>query len=321
LPDLAAHCTFSYRTNPSSKGIPAETKTWFFNGNAAYYEKQCESLNGLNPTLLAAVVYPDAGRPQLRVCSDFLAYLFLLDDLSDDLQTSDTASVADVVLNSFYHPHKFQSQNRLAEMSKDLMRRIQQTSSDVVQRRFIETFDFWLQSVNEQARDRTSGTIPTLDDYITKRRDNSACKPCFVMIQYVSNLEISDEIMDHPVIRGMGEATNDLVAWSNDLFSYSVEHAKGDTHNMINILMHHNGLDLFAAAEVVAKMCREAIDRFMSLKAELPSWDESTNRDVTKYVQGLADWIVGILHWSFATERYFGKAVKKVKATMVVEIV
>lgn len=119
LPDLASHCTFSYRTNPSLKGIPAKTKTWFFNGNTAHYEKQCEIFNGLNPTLLASVCYPDAGRPQLRVCSDFLAYLFFLDDLSDDLHTHDTASVADVVLNSFYHPHTFQSQNRLAQMSKE----------------------------------------------------------------------------------------------------------------------------------------------------------------------------------------------------------
>jgi len=29
------------------------------------------------------------------------------------------------------------------------------------------------------------------------------------------NLNIPDEVMDHPVLRSLGEATNDLVTWSN----------------------------------------------------------------------------------------------------------
>jgi hypothetical protein len=81
-------------------------------------EKQCEAFNGLNPALLAAVCYPNAGYPQLRFCSDFLAYLFFLDNLSDDLDTRDTSSVANVILNCFYHPDTFESTSRIAEMSK-----------------------------------------------------------------------------------------------------------------------------------------------------------------------------------------------------------
>jgi hypothetical protein len=30
-----------------------------------------------------------------------------------------------------------------------------------------------------------------------------------------NNLKIPDEVMDHPTIRALGEATNDLVTWSN----------------------------------------------------------------------------------------------------------
>lgn len=106
-----------------------------------------------------------------------------------------------------------------------------------------------------------------------------------------------------------------------DLFSYSVEQSKGDTNNVLVVVMHHDGLDLHAAAEFVADMCRESIDRFVALRAQLPSWEvPAINRDVEQYVRGLADWIVGSLEWSFTTERYFGKAVEKVRATMTVEI-
>jgi hypothetical protein len=42
-----------------------------------------------------------------------------------------------------------------------------------MQQRFIETMDFFFQSVTEQARDRHAGEIPDLESYITLRRDTS----------------------------------------------------------------------------------------------------------------------------------------------------
>jgi hypothetical protein len=30
-----------------------------------------------------------------------------------------------------------------------------------------------------------------------------------------NNLDIPDDVMENPVVRGLGEAANDLVAWSN----------------------------------------------------------------------------------------------------------
>ncbi len=76
----------------------------------------------------------------------------------------------------------------------------------------------------------------------------SGCKPCWALIEYAYNLDIPDEVMDHPILRNLGEAANDLVTWSNvsvfcpymrvqcmlticaraqDIFSYNVEQSKG----------------------------------------------------------------------------------------------
>ncbi|KAJ7891626.1 isoprenoid synthase domain-containing protein [Mycena olivaceomarginata] len=321
LPDLESHCPFSHRKNRYRKSVSAETKNWFFTGDSTLREKQLESFRGLNPTLLAAVCYPEAGYPQLRLCSGFLAYLFFLDNLSDELDNRDTVSVADQVLNSLYHPHTFRSSIRIAVMSKDICKRIKQTSTPAVYHRFVETFDLFLQSVHDQAIHRTTGVIPTLEDYIRLRRDTSGCKPCWAIIEYANNLDIPNNIMDHPVVHGLGEAANDLVAWSNDVFSYSVEQSKGDTHNMVVVVMHHRSLDLPAAVEFVGDLCKEAMARFTSQKNQLPSWGDHIDRHVSSYIQGLEDWMSGILFWSFETERYFGKAVRTVKATRTVRLV
>lgn len=84
---------------------------------------------------------------------------------------------------------------------------------------------------------------------------------------------------------------------------------------MINVIMHEQGLDLQDAVDVVGDYCKRAIDRFVHDRARLPSWGPTIDADVRVYVDGLADWIVGSLHWSFETERYFGRAGRRVKAT------
>ena len=147
--------------------------------------------------------------------------------------------------------------------------------------------------------------------------------------------------MEHPIIQSLNEATNDLVTWSNvcicspssyrtvifihhiynqDLFSYNVEQSKGDTHNMISVVMNEEGLDLQTAVDFVGTMCKQSIDRFNDDKANLPSWGPKIDRDVAIYVDGLANWIVGSLHWSFESERYFGKSGREVKTTRVVNL-
>ena len=218
-------------------------------------------------------------------------------------------------------------------------RRLLSTSARGPRQRFIETFDFFFQAVTEQALDREDGVIPDLASYIALRRDTSGCKPCWALIEYANNLNIPDEVMEHPVIRSLGEAANDLVTWSNvsralplsfvrlkltntsqDIFSYNVEQSKGDTHNMIPVVMNEQDLDLQSAVDFVGDLCKQSIDRFNNDKINLPSWGAKIDKDVGVYVNGLANWIVGSLHWSFESERYFGKDGKEIKVSRVVNL-
>lgn len=89
---------------------------------------------------------------------------------------------------------------------------------------------------------------------------------------------------------------------------------------MIPVVMNEEGLDLQSAVDFVGNMCKQSIDRFVDDRSNLPSWGPKIDRDVAIYVDGLADWIVGSLHWSFESERYFGKVGREVKATHVVNL-
>ncbi|KAL0957482.1 hypothetical protein HGRIS_001275 [Hohenbuehelia grisea] len=273
-----------------------------------------------------SMCYPNAGAPQLRVCCDFMNYLFHLDNLSDDMDASGTTATANAVLNALYNPTMHQNK-RVSRMTKDYWQRLIRTGAPGTQQRFIEAFDFFFQAVSVQACDRAAGATHDLESYITLRRDTSGCKPCWALIEYANNLDIPDEVMDHPIVRALGEATNDLVTWSNDIFSYNVEQSKGDTHNMIPVVMGQYGLPLQDAVDFVGTLCKHSIDRFVADRAaapfvlsELDCWAPEVARQVDLYVSGLADWIVGSLHWSFESERYFGKSGHDVKRNRVVQL-
>ena len=89
---------------------------------------------------------------------------------------------------------------------------------------------------------------------------------------------------------------------------------------MIPVVMNEQGLDLQSAVDLVGDLCKQSIDRFNNDKKNLPSWGAKIDKDVGVYVNGLANWIVGSLHWSFESERYFGKNGKDIKASRVVNL-
>lgn len=60
------------------------------------------------------------------------------------------------------------------------------------------------------------------------------------------------------------------------------------------------------AVDYVGDLCKAQLERFEYERKVLPSWGTEVDRDVALYVLGLQDWIVGALHWSFDTARYFG---------------
>lgn len=83
------------------------------------------------------------------------------------------------------------------------------------QKRFVHTMDLFFKAITIQAHNRAANIIPDLEDYIVLRRDTSACKPCWAMVEYANGLDLPDEVMEHPIILSLDEAANDLISWSN----------------------------------------------------------------------------------------------------------
>ncbi|KAF9237775.1 isoprenoid synthase domain-containing protein [Melanogaster broomeanus] len=321
LPDLVSACPYPLRISPHFPNIARASAQWLLEG-ARLVEPHATKIASMKAGELAAACYPNADAFHLSVCSDFMNWIAIMDELLDesDPRVVDTAAIRDSCMGAFRDPINFSTENLAGKMSKSFFSRFIQTGSAGCTERFIHAIDLYFTAGAKQAEDRVHARILDLSSITIARRDTGSCKTCFTFIEYAARIDLPDEVMSHPIILGMEEAANDFITQSNDIFSYNIEQAQHESHNLIAVLMHEKGLDLQSAVDYVGELCKASIQRFEEGRAMLPSWGEEVDQQVAIYVEGLQDWIVGTLHWSFDTERYFGKEGPLVKQTRIVKL-
>lgn len=103
-----------------------------------------------------------------------------------------------------------------------------------------------------------------------------------------------------------------------------MEYSKGlHVNNLITVLMHTEGLCLQDAAYNVGEMFGGLVDTFMGNKSRLPSFASvpgsyiGIDEDIGKYVHSMEQWVIGSLHWSFESPRYFGPQKEDVARTLI----
>src|SRR5690349_12775678 len=84
--------------------------------------------------------------------------------------------------------------------------------------------------------------------------------------------------------------------------------------------MEHLHLDLQQAIDKAGEIFREKTETFNTLYKKVPRWVGPIDLDVQKVVDGFAQHVSGVLHWSYESQRYFGTRGLEIKKTRVVEL-
>ena len=111
LPDLVSHCHFPLTYHPDGDEVAAQSDRWLDLGCPELSPKKRKALYGLKAGELTAYCYPTCDKEHLRVVSDFMNYLFHLDNISDGMMKSDTDVLADVVMNALWYPENYRPTN------------------------------------------------------------------------------------------------------------------------------------------------------------------------------------------------------------------
>ena len=95
------------------------------------------------------------------------------------------------------------------------------TATPSARRRFVDTFQLYMDAVVDQALDREDHHIDSVKRYFDVRRDTIGAKPAFAINEI--HMDLSDNDMEHPIIRTLTWTATDMMIIGNDLCSYNVE--------------------------------------------------------------------------------------------------
>ncbi len=115
--DLISPCPWALRVNPNCKLAAEESKHWLLSGCRLRAKKRA-AFHGLKGGLLTAMCYPLAEYEQLRVCCDYINYLFHLDNICDEMDDRTTVSTASEVIGALRDPHGFQPSSAVGRLTQ-----------------------------------------------------------------------------------------------------------------------------------------------------------------------------------------------------------
>ncbi len=105
-------------------------------------------------------------------------------------------------------------------------------------------------------------------------------------------------------MKRLTEASSNVVCWSNDVLSLEKELAHGDVHNLIIVLREATGIPLEEAAKRVVEMHNAEVRDFIALAPDLPSFGDTLDANLSRYISILQARMRGNLDWSLESGRY-----------------
>ncbi|KAF8433262.1 isoprenoid synthase domain-containing protein [Boletus edulis BED1] len=313
IPNVLGRWPWPHRINPNYAAVRKEADAWVTNFHA-FSPKAQDAYNRCDFNLLACLAYPIASKEHVRAGCDLMHLTFLFDEYSDRSTPSEVRQKKDVVMDALRNPHMPRPEREWigGEIARQFWERTIPNTTVVVQKRFIQSMDEYLEGVVQESIDKKDRRILDIKSYIDARRRTSGVKPSFSIIEL--GLDIPDDVMAHPAVQEMILAAVDIIAFCNDIYSYNMERFRGDDlHNMITCVMNEYDTDVNGAMLWMEDFLVGVADRFQAAMAALPQWEEPLNSQVRTYCDGLGQWVRALDDWSFESERYFGNKGLEIK--------
>jgi hypothetical protein len=168
--------------------------------------------------------------------------------------------------------------------------------------RFIHSFEDYTRGCLWEAENRALQRVPSVAEYIERRRQTSAVYVFFDLIELAEQVTLPDEVHRH--LHGLKMRANDGVAWFNDIISLEKELRAGDVHNLVIVLQHEHQLSVQAAVNQAARLFNARMQGYIELEERMPSFGAEIDEPLRRYLRGLRSWVRGNMDWSFETGRY-----------------
>ncbi|KLO09181.1 terpenoid synthase [Schizopora paradoxa] len=318
IPDLMAMTPFTMVKNVHLEEVDADSREWT-DSFGFFDEEQRRDYIDANVELCMAYFYPLCGREELRTGCDIGNLVFVYDLVCDVKDGASARKTGDNFMNAL-SGKPFEHTN-IGIMTRQFRDRYVKTAGPNTTARFIKTCDEYVTAIANEAGLREHGKVLDLDSYISLRRDCCSTNVCVGLFEYVNNIDLPNEVFDDPVFNRIYWAGIDLAWIANDIYSYKREASSGlDATNIVTVFMHQYKLPLQEAMDSCAEYYKSVLDKMLADIATLRSFSEKVDKDIALYIETMKHLVVGNLHWSYDSTRYFGAEHEEIKRTRVVKI-
>ncbi|KAF8557453.1 hypothetical protein OG21DRAFT_315398 [Imleria badia] len=167
IPDLLAKWPWPRRLNPHYAAVKKESAAWIASFGA-FSPKAQYALDLCDASRLACMGCPMAKKEHARACCDLMNLFYLIDECSDVSEPSEVRKQKDALMDALRNPHKPRPKGEWVggEVAHQFWELTIQDASKQSQKRFILTFDEYLEGVVQQAIDRSGHHIRDIKSYI-----------------------------------------------------------------------------------------------------------------------------------------------------------
>ncbi|KAJ8518931.1 hypothetical protein ONZ45_g4062 [Pleurotus djamor] len=244
------------RVNPHFERILDESSQWINSYGFNAYQKQEIELFG-------ALVYPSSDYPVVRLGADFIHYLFALDEITDEQDSSGARSTLGLVQLGFEKPkedHSSPSSLAMAEYkfylfaeyleiilmspSPSIFNRFSSLAAGVNStERFVAHMRSYLKAVITQAtlREQNQGFV-SVYEYRKERRQNSAVLLVYDLVELQSGIDLPSAVYDSPEFSKVYFAAVDIICITN-----AIGHT--ELYSYVTVYMNQYRFDLAEAIE------------------------------------------------------------------------
>ncbi|MDO3704682.1 terpene synthase [Micromonospora sp. C28SCA-DRY-2] len=260
---------------------------------------------------LAGRACPDGPVERLRLLSDLVAWLFVVDDACDEdglgeapTRLAPTVAALLDVLDRHGDPAAPlpTAAGPLGDALDDLCRRVRAAGAPAMLLRFAAQVRDYLLALLWEAANRERERVPGLAEYVQMRRHTGAVGPSLTLTELALGGHPAADRRTEPALVALDLLAMDLVCWCNDVFSYGKERRSApDGHNLVTVIARETGGDEEAALRAAADRFNDALAAYLAAEATLRCQGDA---ELHPALVARRNWIRATYDWSLVAARY-----------------
>ncbi|MFE9658512.1 epi-isozizaene synthase [Streptomyces sp. NPDC005955] len=310
---------FPRQVHPYWPELQEVTRAWLLEKRLMPADKVARYADGLRYTDLMAGYYIGAPTDVLQAIADYSAWFFVWDDRHDRDVVHGRGAAWGRLRQRLHEAldapwHHLHHEDALVAAFADSMVRLYSFLGESWNARFSGHFHEVIEAYDTEFQNRTTGQVPTVDEYLELRRLTFAHWIWLDLLEPAARYEIPQHVREHSAYRRAGLACQNFAAWYNDLCSLPKEIAGDEYHNLGISLIRHEGMTLEDAVAEVRRRVGDCITEFLDAEREVGdlvrglrdgTWrGEPLAAAVELNVSNMRNWISSVYWFHHESGRY-----------------